>query len=534
MDVLIYALIFLPLLTGVAIYAFDKTAFNKVVFVLQGLLTALFLGILVPNLLSDEGVGVLSFVAGGWSKLVGVAFKVDGLSLVFIAMTLIGFWYIWLYIFPKQQKDHKYLFLLCVLQSSLIALFTNDDLFAVFILIELITIIASILITYKKDAHSVRAGLFYLMYSSWGMLLYLFGTICLYWYCGTMNIDLVSPYLADYHSQPVVSFGIAAILAGLGLKSGFFLLHFWLPQAHSSAPANISAILSGLIVKMGLFAMLRITGLLELESVQSIFLAVGIFSGIFGALLAMLQSDMKRILAYHTVSQLGLVFIGLGIHGTKNILGSYAHLFNHFTFKSLLFLAVGVIIADTGERRAKKIHGLWQWDKKLSICLGVGIVSIMGLPFTSASFSKVLIKSGEYSKLVEIALYAVNTGTIISFIKLGSTLFGKPTEALLQAERKNAHTMKALYFMTFIVLMALPLELVLSYQYMPEVLSYYGKKIYTDIYTFAGLFALAFVIYKGILLKVIKKYPHLGHGDLSFGPSVALSTGFFLIMLMAL
>lgn len=534
MDVLIYALIFLPLVTGVAIYAFDKVWVNKAVFGLQTLLSLLFLGILLPSLLADSQINSLSFVAGGWSKLVGVAFKVDGLSLVFLSMTLIAFWYIWLYIFPKQERDHKYLFLLCVLESTLIALFTNDDLFAIFILIELITIIASILITYKKDAHSVRAGLFYLMYSSWGMLLYLFGTVCLYWYSGTMNIDLVSPLLADYVSQPVISFGIAAILAGLGLKSGFFLLHFWLPQAHSAAPANISAILSGLIVKMGLFAMLRITGLLELERVQTIFLTVGIFSGIFGALLAMLQSDMKRILAYHTVSQLGLVFIGLGIHSTKNILGAYAHLFNHFTFKSLLFLAVGLVIADTGERRAKKIHGIWAWDKRLAICLAVGIVSIMGLPLTSASFSKILIKSGEYSKLVEVALYAINTGTIISFIKLGSTLFGKPTEALLQAKRKNSHTMKALYFMTAVVLVALPLELYFSFKYMPEVLSYYNKKLLTDVATFASLFVLAFSLYKLVLLRVIKKFPHLGHGDLSFGPSVALSTAFFLVMLMVM
>lgn len=531
MALLIYWLIFLPLLVGVSIYALDRPKYNTVVFVLQGVLSLLFLGVLVPSILEGPHLKPLSFIAGDWSKLVGVAFKVDELSLVFLLMTLIAFWFTWLFVLPKQQKDHKYLFLLCTLESSLIALFTTDDLFAIFILIELITILASILITYKKDGYSIRAGLYYLMYSSFGMLLYLLGIICIYWYCGTMNIDLVTPALSKYQTEPVLGFGIAAIIAGLGLKSGFFLLHFWLPQAHSAAPANISAILSGLIVKMGLFSMLRITGLVNLVEVQNLFLVVGIVSGLFGAGFAMLQSDMKRILAYHTVSQLGLIFIGIGLNSAKNLYGAYAHLFNHFAFKSLLFLVVGVIIADTNERRAKKIHGLWQWDKRVAICLVIGVLSIMGAPFTSGGYSKLLIKSGEYSPLITYALYAINIGTIVSFIKLGSTIFGKPSEALLNAKPKSGTTIKAVYFMSAVVLLTLPVELVLTQAWLPEVTKYYTKKLLQDALTFFTLAGVAYLIYKQILLRIIKRFPHLGHGDLGFGPAVALSTSFFFVLL---
>lgn len=531
MPLMVYWLIFLPLLTGVAIYALDRPSFNNVVYWLQGVLSIILLGMIVPKLVATNFEPMI-FVAGNWSKVVGVAFKVDGLTLLFTTMTVLAFWFVWLYILPKQQKDHKYLFFLCILQSALLGLFTIDDLFAIFVLIELVTILASLLVTYKKDAHSVRAGLFYLMYSSWGMLIYLFGTVCLYWYTGNMNIELSASALSQYQGQPVLTFAIAAMLTGLGLKSGFFMLHYWLPQAHTAAPASISAVLSGLIAKMGIFAMLRISGLVSLADVQGIFLVVGVISGIAGASFAMVQSDMKRILAFHTVSQLGLVFLAIGIGGEKNMLGAYAHLFNHFTFKSLLFLTVGVIIADTNERRVKKIRGLWQFDKRIAILLGLGIVSIMGLPFTSASFSKLLIKSGNYSTLTLIALYAINLGTIISFVKLSTMLFGTPSEAILGAKRRSQHTFKALYFMAAVVLLALPLELWLSASYKPEVFSYFIKKAGTDALTFAVMLLAGGLIYKHVITKIIKRFPHFGHSDVPFGPAVASSALFLLSALV--
>ncbi len=533
MALLVYLLIFIPLLMGIAIYAFDQPRISQGVYAMQAVLSGIVFGFLIPHLLTNNFKATV-FVGGGWSKLVGVAFKIDGLSVLFVTMTTLAFWYIWLYILPKQLKDHKYLFFLCMLESALFGLFTTDDLFAIFILIELITIIAALMVTYKKDAHAVRAGLFYLMYSSWGMLLYLLGIICLYWYTGNMNIDLVVYALPEYAHEPVVATALAAMLTGLGLKSGFFMLHFWLPQAHSAAPANISAILSSLIAKMGLFAMLRITGLLTMPSTSHFLLLVGIISGLLGALFAMLQSDMKRILAYHTVSQLGLIFIGFGLLGSKNAFGAYAHLFNHFTFKSLLFLTVGLVIAETGERRVKKLHGIWYWNRPVAICLSIGIFSIMGFPLSSASFSKLLIKSGEHLPLVTTALYIINLGTVISFIKLGSTLFGKPSEALLLATQKNQHTYKALYFVSFLTLVALPIELWLSATYKPEILSYYLKKFPTDVLTFSLTYLTAYLVYRFGLLKLIKKHPHLGHGDVSFGHAVLSSVAVFLGLLIYL
>lgn len=532
MTALVYVLIFLPLLTGIAIYAFDRLLVNRLIFAMQGVLTLMMVTVIAPDVFQGAGLEPISFISGNWPKVVGVGFRIDGLSMIFLSMTLIAFWYIWLYIWPNRQRDNKFLFFICVLQTALNALFTSNDLFAIFILIELVTILASILITYKKDALSVRAGLFYLLYNSWGMLLYLIGIICLYWYTGSMNIDLVAPAFSSFGESVVLSFGMAAILAGLGIKSAIFMLHLWLPQAHSAAPASISAILSGLIVKMGLFVMLRIDGLLDILAVQQFLLYLGLVSGILGALFALFQSDMKRILAFHTISQLGLIFTGIGLYGSKNLMGAWAHLFNHFAFKSLLFLAVGLIIMETGERRVKYIRGLWQWHKPLALCLAVGIVSIMGLPLTSASFSKLLIKSGELSPLVTAGLYAINFGTLLSFIKLGSTLFGQPSEVLVKSAKKNTASMKAIYLITVVTLLALPAELWLSSLYKPELAGYYTAKLLGDSLTFALMAAAALIVYHKVVKPLLQRFPHFGHKDLSFAHAMTSSV-FFLWFLLS-
>jgi multicomponent Na+:H+ antiporter subunit D len=531
MIALIYLMIFLPLLTGIAIYAFDKRWVNRLIFAVQSLLTLAMGLALTPYALGMRPIKALTFVSGNWSKVVGVGFKIDGLSLMFLTMTLLAFWYIWLYIWPTRSEDHKFIFFLCVLQTALNALFTTNDLFAIFILIELVTILCSILITYKKDAIAVRAGLFYLLYNSWGMLLYLLGVICLYWYTGSMNIDLVAPFLAEWAQSPVLSVGIALIIAGLGIKSAFFMLHLWLPQAHSAAPASISAILSGLIVKMGIFVLFRIDGLLAIEPIQSLLLLVGLTSGLLGALFAIFQSDMKRILAFHTVSQLGLVFIGMGLHGSKNIMGAWAHLFNHFTFKSLLFLAAGLIIMETGERRVKAIHGLWKWHKPLAVCLAIGIISIMGFPLTSASFSKILVKSGSYSQWLTLGIYAINLGTLISFIKLSTTLFGEPSEALTKCTRRHDAVMPALYFITGAVLIALPLELWISYRFLPDLSAYFASKWLHDGFVFALLLAVGLATFKWVVKPLLKRFPHFGHKDFSFAHAMTSSMLFLWFVL---
>ena len=527
MTYLIYGFIFLPLIYGVLIYLLDRPTVNRGVFGLQLILSLIVAFGIGPKILLDSELGAFSLVTGGWSKLVGIGIRVDGLSLLFITMTLCSFWAIWLYVWPDRKNDHKFLFFLCVMETALNGLFTTNDLFAAFVLIELVTIIASILITYKKDAHSVRAGLFYLLYNSWAMILYLFGIVCFYWYAGNLNIDLVAPLLSNYDHEPVLAFGLAAIVVGLGIKSAFFMLHLWLPQAHSAAPASISALLSGLIVKMGLFVLLRIDGLLELPAVSDLLLYMGLFSGLLGALFAIFQSDMKRILAFHTVSQLGLIFVGFGLYSQKNMMGAYAHLFNHFAFKSLLFLAVGLIIMETGERRVKYIQGLWQWHKPLAICLGIGIVSIMGFPFTSASFSKVLIKSGEIPLLVEVGLYSINFGTLISFIKLSKTIFGKPSEILTRQKPTHGRVLWGVYFITGVVLLCLPVELWLSMKYAPALQTYFISKLASYSVTFGIMLFVSVGLYHWAVLPLVKKFPHLGHKDVSFGHAVACSLIFF-------
>lgn len=522
--ILFICFLFLPLLTGTLLFSVGHTRFNGLIFLTQSLLSVLW-GILAFVSIGDLSAP-LTYTLGNVTPLLGITFKLDLLGLLFTAMTCIGFWYVWLFIWPDRKEDQKFIFFLSTLQSTLLALFTVNDLFSLFVLIESMTLLCSILIMYKRDVYAVRAGLYYLIYNSWAMILYLIGVLWLYQLTGTLDIDTfraLQPQLADTSNY---QFALMFILTAVGIKSAIFPLFVWLPPAHSAAPTAVSALLSGLIVKVGLYMLLRLNLLAETTQMTELFMVLGLISAIFGALAAMLQSDMKRILAFHTVSQVGLITFGLGLGGSKGEWGAMLHLFNHFTFKSLLFLSVGLIVLKTGERRLKCYQGLWQWHKPLSLCLVIGILGITGFPLMNGALSKMLIKYGAEGQWATLALQAVNLGTLISFTKLFLILFGKPSEVLQKSVPPKGASLLTPFFMAVVTLVALPLELYLLSMVAPELSAAFYYKWSTDVFSY-GLFAiLAYVVYKFALTPILKKHPHFAHEDVSFNNGIIASIVF--------
>lgn len=409
---------------GILIYAIDRISFSRGLFLLQLLLT-IAVGALswqsMPALW--DGMGLL-MVAGNWSRLSGIEFRIDRVSIIFMFMTVLAFWYVYLYVWWSRKGDHKFFFFLSMLQGSLLALFMVNDLFSIYVLLEFITISCSILITYKKDGVSVKAGLYYLLNNSIAMLLFLLGIMFIYMVFGTLNLTLIASALPQYANDPGYRWGIALMLSAICLKSAIFPVFSWLPLAHASAPASVSALLSGLVVKSGIFILLRLGAMIFIPGVQELLLILGLTSGLFGAGMAFLQTDIKRILAYHTISQVGLIVVGLSSPGTASEVGALLHIFNHFLFKSLLFLCAGTIITITGERKISRIRGIFQQNRTLGLSMMVGILGITGAPFFNGSISKAMIKGSFMGYQTGPLLFLINAGTILSFVKLSTILFG--------------------------------------------------------------------------------------------------------------
>ncbi len=493
MNTGIMSFLFLPLIFGVLVYSFDKVWFSRFVFAMQTVMSVGFVGLYINK--------DYSMVIGGWSNTVGIEMTIDPISLVFVAMTLISFWFILLYDWPKRKNDHKYLFLICVLESVMLSLFLTYDLFTMFVLIELMTIIASILITYKKDSISVKAGIYYLMINSLGMVLYIMGVMILYSLTGSLNIHVIVAQLPAIMSGSLFKISMAFLISSLAVKSAWFPVFHWLPVAHSAAPGSISALLSGLIVKSGLFVLIRIESILFTSSFGELLLYIGLSTALVGVILAMLQSDIKRILSFHTVSQIGLMLIGLSVPNTLSSFGGMLHLFNHILFKSLLFLCAGLIITQTGERNLKKLSGLMKINPILSFCMIIGMLAITGFPLLNGQLGKLLIKSTIGNVWVTMSLYLISIGTLVSFIKMSKIFFGPAMKSVVSPKDRQP----AVYVMSILTLVAFPLELVYLKVYNGPAFAYTQKSLLSNSLEYFILAALAYGIYFNVLAPAIRR-----------------------------
>jgi len=248
------------------------------------------------------------------------------------------------------------------------------------------------------------------------------------------------------------AFSVALFVAGFGIKAGMVPLHLWLPHAHSVAPTPSSALLSGLIIKVGAYGLIRVgefagwgmglgSGVTWLGPALAV---LGTCTMLVGVAAALLQSDAKRLLAYHSISQMGYIIMGLGIglylglDGSLGLLGAIYHIVNHALFKAALFLGVGVIYIHTKETNLYNLGGLWRRFPVTAVLMFLAVLGITGAPGLNGYASKTLLhhavslaaKTGTpWVVWVERLFLLVGVGTAASFSKLYYLIFlGKPTK----------------------------------------------------------------------------------------------------------
>jgi hydrogenase-4 component B len=274
---------------------------------------------------------------------------------------------------------------------------------------ELFTLSSYFLITLNRTRRETRAaGWLYLAVSHVAVLaLFVFFTALA---AQTGSWDL-GPMQAAAGLAPL--FWLA--LFGFGIKAGVFPLHVWLPSAHASAPSHVSAILSGVTIKLGIYGLVRFSGWLPLPAGASwVIVTLGLASAVLGVVFALGQHDLKRLLAYHSVENIGIILIGLGFalvavdHGDAGwgrlaLAGGLLHVWNHGLFKALLFLGAGSVLHATGTREMSRLGGLWRsmpWTTGL-FCLGA--VAICGLPPLNGFVSEWLVYLGLFDAAISRA-----------------------------------------------------------------------------------------------------------------------------------
>jgi multicomponent Na+:H+ antiporter subunit D len=384
---------------------------------------------------------------GGWVPRLGIPLGInlvlDGVSaFMLVTITLISFMatlYSVQYMDRFTSKARFYsLFLLMVAGMNGVAL--TGDLFNLYVFLEIASIASYALVAFGCEHEELEASFKYLVLGSVGSSLVLFGIAIMYSLTGSLNMAQVSMQLGNGF-KAIHFFAIALFIGGFGLKAALIPFHAWLPDAHPSAPAPISAMLSGVLIKtVGVYAMARVmlnvVGLTPV--ISTILLVLGTVSMVVGVLLCMGQDDIKRFLAYSSISQVGYIVLGIGLGTRLGIAAALFHLINHAVFKSLLFLNSGAVEYATGTRDLDKMGGLREKMPVTSTTSMIGSMSIAGVPPFAGFWSKLFIivacvQAERYGYATWAA--AVSVLTLAAYMRLQRrTFFGEPKEAYAQAK----------------------------------------------------------------------------------------------------
>ena len=350
--------------------------------------------------------GYIAMVAGGeaiyWSATkygvpAGFSLMMDGLSLLFlITISLIGFFcaiFSSSYMESYGKKSTYYsLFLLMI--TGMNGLVLTTDLFNLYVFLEVAAVAGYALVAYGQQGENVEGAFKYLMLSVVATTSILLSLSFIYFMTGTLNFSLMASAVGTAMNAKLIAICIALFVMGFGLKVGAVPFHGWLPDAYPSAPAPISAMLSGVLGKVsGIYALLRLVfsvfGLTP--SISHIFTGLGVASMLVGALLAIGQTDFRRMLAYSSISQIGYIFLGFGTGTAIGIAAGLFHLFNHAVFKSLLFLDAGSTEYATGIRDLRKLGGINNRLPVTGLTTTIGMLSTAGIPPFNGFWSKLFV-----------------------------------------------------------------------------------------------------------------------------------------------
>lgn len=421
---MLYPLVLLPIFFGVIEILFKKYDTRIPILIAQlGLL-----GYAVYIFLTVRSSGVVIDLMSGLPAGLAIRLYADILSSSMVLLNVTIFTVLLLFAYNKTYMTNKFLFLMLLLQGVVNSLFLSGDLFNLYVMLEVSTVTVSILIMIKKEKQAIYDGMIYFFVNVIGTAFLLFGIGMLYSTTGMLDMQAIQMILMEVNDPNVVLLPFALMMTTLSLKVAAVPLFSWLPKAHGtpSAPAVVSAALSGLYIKTGVYMFIRFTEMFSpLIDATDIFFIIGFITCFFGIIMAVAQTDMKMILAYSTVSQIGLIMVGLNLGVEIAFYGALFHILSHALFKTTLFLSAGQIADKYGTRNVNEIRGLFKVMPLTAIAVVLASLGIMGAPLFNGSVSKYMMSSGSYHTAYQIAMNLINIGTIVYFIKFCSILVGE-------------------------------------------------------------------------------------------------------------
>jgi len=415
---------------------------------------------------------------GKWSIPLGINLVLDGLSsLLLLAISVVSAAAM---LFSARYMEQytakaKYLSLFLLMVAGMNGVVLSGDIFNLFVFLEIASLASYALVGFGCEHEELEASFKYMVLGSIGSIFVLFAVALVYGNTGTLNMAYISEAIQYSGLNAGLDFALALFTVGFGLKAALVPFHAWLPDAHPSAPAPISAMLSGILIKtLGIYALARVVFNVFGVSISIgwLLIVLGLLSMVAGAFLAIGQWDLKRLMAYSSISQIGYVVLGIGLGATLiarganlawaslAILGGLFHLVNHAVYKSLLFLTSGSVEMSTGTRQMKQMGGLAEKLPITRTTCTVASASIVGIPPFSGFWSKlILVIAAVQAQFYWIAaiIVFVSLCTLIMYLKVQRYVFlGELPENLQQVKENKGSMLVAMVFLACLcVLMGL-------------------------------------------------------------------------------
>ncbi|QLY40221.1 proton-conducting membrane transporter [Hujiaoplasma nucleasis] len=475
--------------------------------------------------------------------LLGMSFRIDMLSYSVLLLSSFIWFFVMIYAheyMKKEEKSTRFFFFLSLTYGSVLGAIMSGDLLTMFLFFEIMTIVSYMLVIHGQNDASYKAGYNYIIMGLIGGFLILTALLLIYFNIGDLHFESAIDAFSQLGNLKYWVMGL--LVFGFGIKAGMAPVHVWLPRAHPVAPTPASALLSGVMIKVGAFGIIRtassyyfpsketITSVTDpiwitAENIGAIIIWTGIITMALGVFLALQQENMKKMLAYHSVSQMGYIVTGIGValylgyQGAMGYTGALYHIINHALFKSLLFMIAGVIYFHTKELNMYKLGGLWKKLPFTTIVFVVAALGISGFPLFNGYVSKTILHHGlteayhyGHSSFVyaEIIFIIVSAGTVCSFIKMGYYVFFKKSNNDYKSIPfdYSSHDI-ALWAMAFIIILIGVFPKFIIYQlivpqlymttYDPDFIHHYILELNVfeikDLLTTFGIVAFGFVIF---------------------------------------
>lgn len=390
--------------------------------------------IAIALLLSALEGGPISYHLGGWEPPWGIEYRVDLLSaFVLVLVTTIG-----AAIMPFARKSVAQeidgdkqawfytMYLLCL--TGLLGITITGDAFNIFVFLEISSLSTYVLIAMGKDRRALLAAYQYLIVGTIGATFYVIGIGLLYLVTGTLNIaDIAArlgPAAADT-SRPVLA-AFAFLTVGVSLKLALFPLHVWLPGAYAHGPSVATAFLAGTATKVAIYVLIRFIfsvfgGAISFHSlpVTEVLLVLSVAAMFIASILAVFENDVKRVLAYSSLGQIGYITLGIALANIAGLTGGIVHLFNHALMKTALFMSLGAIVYRIGTVRLQDLAGIGRQMPMTMTVFVIGGLALVGVPGTAGFVSKWYLAVGAFERGWWPLVFLILVTSLIAVVYVG-------------------------------------------------------------------------------------------------------------------